>query len=103
MSIEHFYTTTFTLQRFVFSNDSSAMATGTSFDGHLQQVRAELAQQQGFQFGELFHIWCDIDTDVERSDRLTYGVNTYDIQDIKELLVGGNKHLQLTVTLHNIE
>lgn len=102
MPISKFFTTSVVVKRLVFANDSSALTSQTTFNGHIQQVRPELAQEQGFRYGELFYIWCPVDTDVERSDRLEVGSDTYDIQDVEEFSVGNEQHLQLTATLHNI-
>jgi len=97
-SISRFFTTTFTVQRQTWSNDSSALVSQDSFDGHIQQGTPENYQENiGFRFSKAFTIWCPSDTDIQEADRLSDGTNYYDVRFVVNRNVGANVHLQLIV------
>lgn len=100
MSIERFFTTTITVTRMTWSNESSAEASVGTFIGHIQQSQPQLAEHIGEAWGKTFTVWCAKNTDVEPGDTLTIttGANagTYSVKNVQDNVVGGNQHLELT-------
>lgn len=101
MSIANFYTTAFTLSRMDWSGESSALVSGTGFNGHIQQAQPQFTEQAGEAWGKTFLVWCAIGTDVETGDRITVAsgeyAGTYSVKNIQTNAVGSNQHLELTV------
>lgn len=99
MSIERFYTTTISIKRMEWSNESSAEVVVDSFSGHIQQANAELASQLGEAFGKVFSIWCAKGEDVEAGDTLTIAsgdyAGTYSVKAIQLNATGGNQHMEI--------
>lgn len=102
MSIERFFTTTFSVTRMEWSGESSALASQASFYGHIQQARPEFVEQIGERHGVVFLVWCATDTDVETGDTLTIAsgdyAGTYSVKNISTNATGDrNQHLELVV------
>lgn len=102
MSIERFYTTTFSVKRMEWANESAAEVVQGTFLGHLQQATPEHVQSMGLAFGKTFTIWCAVGTDVEGGDTLTVSsghfAGTYNVKNVMQnAAVGSNQHLELTV------
>lgn len=98
MSIERFYTTTFTLERQTWSGDSSALVTQGTFLGHIQQGTADTVQEyQGLSISKAFIIWCPPDTDIKEGDRIEQGSDTYDVRFAVNRNIGGNGHIKVIV------
>ena len=98
--IDRFFNTTFTVLRMSWSGESSAEISKNSFTGHIQQARAELAEQLGLTFSKAFTIWCDNNADVEEGDTLNDGNYSYSVKAInkRDYNIGsGNEHLQLII------
>ena len=94
--ISRFFTTTFTVTRMVWSGDSSARVSQGTFLGHVQHSENEEMQSQiDIAFAKEYTIWCPVDTDVMRDDRLTANGFIYTVKFIKENKVGNNQHLEL--------
>lgn len=107
--ISKFFTTTFTVNRSVWSTDvngfqSSEESVVGTFKGHLQQLTAEQALNLGLNFTTPFSVWCPTGTNVIIGDNLTANSVNYTIRAIQNNgLVGVNKHLQLYVELNKNE
>lgn len=97
MSIDQYFTSEFTVKRMVWSGDSSAETEQGTFKGHLQQARAEDAENLKLVFTKTFAVWCPVDTDVEEGDTLVLGSNTYNVRAISTKNYGNNQHLELIV------
>jgi hypothetical protein len=101
MSIERFFTTTITVTRMEWSNESSAEASVGSFSGQIQQAAPQLAEHIGESWGKTFSIWCAKGTDVEAGDTLTVAsgdfAGTYSVKNSQLNAIGANQHLELTV------
>lgn len=96
--ISKWFTTTFTVQRQVWSGDSSGLVQQGTFDGHKQQATDEnLTEHLGLRFSKTWHIWCAVGTDVEEGDTITEGSNTYQVRFIQDRNVGSNDHWELIV------
>ena len=101
MSIERFYTTTFTNTRMEWSNESSAEVSVGTFKGHIQQSVPEFAESIGEAWGKTFIVWCAKGTDIETGDSLSIAsgdyAGTYSVKNSQINAVGNNQHLELTV------
>ena len=101
MSIERFYTTTFTVTRMAWTGESSAETSAGTFSGHIQQARPEFAEQIAEAWGKTFGVWCAKGTDVDPGDTLTITTGdyagTYNVKNVQTNAVGANQHLELTV------
>lgn len=93
--INRLFTTTFSIQRPEWSEDSAGLATVETFKGHLQQARPELAQQLGLALTKTFTIWCASDADVQEGDTLTSGDDTYSVRAVQTNNYGQNAHKEL--------
>jgi len=95
--IEKNFTTTFSNSRMVWYEESAEMDDSLGFNGHIQQVSAEVAQSLGISFTKAFQIWCPIGTDVVEGDELVGGGYTYNVKAVKTLNLGRNPHKQVFV------
>lgn len=100
--IADFFTTTFSVKRSVWTTDVdgnpySTEAVQGTFDGHIQQARAELIENLGLTFTKAFSVWCALDTDVADGDTLVTDTATYSVRAIQRNAIGGNAHLELIV------
>jgi hypothetical protein len=95
--IERLFTTNLTVSRPVWTGDSAINTVTGTFGGHMQQARAELAQQLGYAMTKTFIIWCPIGTDVQEGDSLTDGTNTFSVRGVQVNNNGANPHKELTV------
>jgi len=94
------YTTTFTIQRNVWTTadgySSSALGTIGTFKGHIQQASPEMVENLGLNFTVPYIAWCDPSTSVKLGDTLVVGTNRYDVRLIQDnSFIGANKHLEL--------
>ena len=99
MSIQRFFTTTFTIYRMVWSqSDTAELELVGTFKGHKQQSPANLVQTIGIAYGKGFNILCPLNTDVKLEDTLSSGGVSYSVRSVNEVdYAGGNKHLELVV------
>lgn len=99
MSIERFFTKTFTTKRQVWVNNKSSISTIGTFKGHLQQTKVELVRELGLSFGNTYTLYCPHDTNILREDLLEYGGDTYSVRQIaqKDYATTANKHLQIII------
>lgn len=103
MSIERFFTTTFTVTRMSWSNESSAEVSAGSFLGHIQQARPDYAESIGESWNQTFLLWCDEDTDIEDGDTVTVAsgdyAGSYSVRNVQKNAVGSklNQHLEVTI------
>lgn len=101
MSIERFYTTTFTVTRQTWVDDKSTLGAVGTFLGHIQQATSDvLNQYEGLRLTKGWIVWCKPDTDVTEGDRLSVGDNTYDVRFVENRNVGSEGHLQLVLELN---
>lgn len=103
MSIEKFYTKTFTVSRGTWSEDAEGYASSAptvvgTFLGHLQQISPKIAEYLNLNFTKTYSIWCGGLSDVKIGDILTNGGIHYSVKEIQNnTLVGSNTHLELIV------
>lgn len=101
MSIERFYTTTITVKRMSWSNESSVEVSVGSIKGHIQQAGPEFAGFVGEAWGKVYLIWCSKSEDIEPGDTLTVAsgdyAGTYSVKNIQSNTTGSNEHLEITV------
>ena len=95
--ISRFYTDTFTNTRMSFVNNRSTLVSVGSFKGHIQQARAELAEQLNSVWTRTFSLWCETDTDVQDGDVITYNGDTYNVKAIQLNNIGDNSHLEIII------
>lgn len=102
MSIERFYTDTFTIKRMTWSGDSSAsLVVQGTFNGHIQQGTQDRFQEHlGLEFTKAFSIWCAPSTDIQEGDRIEKGSDEYDVRFVENRNVGNQAHLQAIVEKH---
>jgi len=94
--ISRFFTTTFTITRMVWSGDSSTRSSQGTFLGHVQHAGDEEMQNElDIAFAKKYRIWCPVDTDVFRDDKLTADGFQYIVKFIKENKIGNQQHLEL--------
>lgn len=93
--IDRFFTTTFTVKRMSWSNESSAEISKTSISGCIQQATAELAEGYRLDFTKAYSVWCTASADVEVGDTLANGSDTYSVKAIIDYLQGSNTHKEL--------
>lgn len=98
-SIEKFYTTTITVKRMTWSNDSAAEISAGSITGHIQQASPEFAKFLGEALGKTFVLWCAKTEDIEAGDTITIAsgdyVGTYNVKNIQLNATGNNQHLEV--------
>jgi len=97
MTIENFYTTTFTVKRFAYTGTKGSLSTQGTFVGHLQQALIEQVANIASKFTISHSIWCATDTDVNLGDQLEEGGDKYTVKAIQTNNYGGNDHLELLV------
>lgn len=97
MSIERFYTTTFTVKRFGYTANKGSLSTQGTFEGHLQQEDIERIQNLASKFTVSHSIWCAVGTDVNIGDQLETGGEKYTVRAIQTNNYGDNDHLELLV------
>jgi hypothetical protein len=101
MSIARFFTTTISVTRMNWSNDSSAEVSAGSFSGHVQQARPEFAETIGEAWAQTFILWCDEDADIAMGDTVTIASGdysgTYSVRNVQTNAVGSNQHLEVTL------
>jgi len=99
--ISRFFTKTFTVSRQEWSNESSAEVVKSSFLGHIQSMKSDEAEAQlGIAMTNAFKLWCPIDTNLMKGDRLVGpDGKIYHVEFIKEWDMGTNQHLEVMVQL----
>lgn len=97
MSIERFYTTTFTIKRMVYTGDKSALQSAGTFNGYIQQLSQSKVQELAGALKVSHSIWCSVDTVVNLGDQLEVGAIKYAVRAIQTNNTGGNQHLELLV------
>ena len=97
MPISDFYTTTFSVKRMIWTNESSSEIVQGTFLGQLQQAETELAEQFRMDFTRSFKVWCALDTDIEDGDTLTVGSDTYSVKAHKVYQTGNFQHKLLII------
>lgn len=95
--IERLMNTSFTVSRTEWTGDSGAMVEAATFKGHVQQARAELAQQLGYAMTKTFIIWAPITADVQEGDSITDGTDTFSVRGVQVNNNGSSPHKELTV------
>jgi len=99
--IEDYFDTTATVKRQVVSTDENgnkytAFEEVASVFGHLQQTRAELAENMNLDFTKTFTFWCDVDENIQSGDTVLIDSEKYSVRAIKKLdIKGSNKHLEV--------
>lgn len=101
MDIEKFFTTTFTLFRQTWSNESSAEVSQSSFVGHIQQTNERYQNELDIAYGLGYKIWCAFTTDIQAGDRVNDGTNDYSVKTVVEHYTGPNKHKTVIVIKDN--
>lgn len=101
MSIERFFTDTFTVRRLEYTDNIGTMTTQGTFEGHIQQFTGASTGMDtfgAFMWTKSFTVWCPLDTDVQEGDSIvdSNGV-TYSVRTRKVLNLGGNQHVQIQV------
>ena len=96
MSIQRFFTKTFTIKRQVWSGSSSDESTIGTFKGHKQQTPAQEIATLGIAYGKACQVWCPVGTDVKVGDVIDDG-NRYSVRAVNTRDYGINQHLQLTI------
>lgn len=91
------YDKLFYVERMRWSGESSAEISVSSFYGHLQQASANLVINLANSITITHSIWCDVDTDVQLGDTLSYNGYKYGIKQIFRYDTGDNEHLELLV------
>ncbi len=97
MSIETYYTTTFSVERMAYTGDKSALSTVGTFVGHLQQAIIDTVEFYANRFTITHSVWCATSTDVQVGDVLTVGSDVYTVRALQKNLVGNNEHYELAV------
>ena len=92
-----FYKTLFSIERMQWVDDKSSEIAVGSFHGHLQQASSTLTISLADTITLSHSIWCDINTDVKKGDRLYANGFSYVINQIFKYDTGGNQHLELYV------
>ena len=95
LSINRFYTTSFSNKRMVYASNKSSLVLVGIFSGHIQQASAELAEQMNMVFTKTFSIWCDETTDIQEGDDVLEGSNTYSVKAVQLNNIGDNAHLEI--------
>lgn len=103
MTIDRFYTQTFTVSRLTYTGYKGAYATIGTIKGHLQQKVQEEGLSQMNQPNLQYTVWCDPSSNVKENDILIDGARQYTVIAIQENdFVGKNKHLELLVNRSDI-
>ena len=95
--IERLMNTSLTVSRTEWTGDSGEMVETATFQGHVQQARAELAQQLGYAMTKAFIIWAPLNADVQEGDSITDGTDTFSVRGVQIHNYGSNPHKELTV------
>lgn len=96
--IQKWYTTTFTVKRQVWSNESSSNTTQGTFLGHIQQMSDENLQQYlGLRFAKAHKIYCAPTTNIQEGDRIENGAIKYDVRFVIDRNIGSEGHLEVIV------
>jgi len=99
MAIERFFTTTISVTRLTWSNDSSSEISKEDFLGHIQQASPEMAQYIGESLGRAFSVWCNKSVDIEIGDSLSIDsgdyAGDYTVKNVQINATGDNQHLEL--------
>lgn len=100
-TIKRLFTETVSVERMVWTGNSSSRSAIGSFSGHIQQATPELAQSLGETWSKVFTIWSALGTDVAEGDKLTVAsgnyAGTYTVQQIQKNAHGDNGHLEIVV------
>jgi len=97
MSIERFYTTTFTREEFEYTDNKSVLVEATGFVGHIQQAQPDVIQFYEGKFALTHIIWCAVDTVIVEGDVVTTDGVDYTVKSIQKNSVGFNQHLEVYV------
>jgi hypothetical protein len=98
--ISRLFTTTFSVQRPEWSEDSAGLAELDDVQGHLQQARPELTQQLGLAMTKTYIIWFPVDADIQEGDRLICGEDSYSVRAVQTNNYGQNPHLEVIAEKH---
>jgi len=79
-----FFDTDFTTQRLVNVSGKSSYSDNASGIGHLRQSSDEVTRLNDLQFGELWELYVEADTDILASDRVLVGSDTYTVKGVKK-------------------
>ena len=97
MSIERFYTTTFTRTVLSYTTNKGTYVAGTGFIGHIQQAQPDVIQFYEGKFALTHIIWCAVDTVIVEGDVVTTDGVDYTVKSIQKNSVGFNQHLEVYV------
>jgi hypothetical protein len=97
MTIENFYTSTFTRKELVYTGNNSDYVKGDGFTGHIQQARPDVIQFFEGKFNLTHIVWCPVDTVINETDKITLNGIDYTVRTIQKNNVGDNEHLEVYV------
>lgn len=97
MSIQRFFTKTFTVKRQVWTSNKSSISTIGTFKGHIQQTKVELVKELGLSYANSYTLYCPHTTNILKEDIVEYGTDVYSVRQIaiKDYGTVTNKHLQI--------
>ena len=92
--ISSFFTTSITVKRQSWSNDSSSQVVQTTFNGHIQPgVAKHYTENEAMTFTKPFTMWCDQAEDLKEGDIID---NTYSVKYIIPWnVVDNDDHLEV--------
>lgn len=97
MSIERWFTTTFTVYRQEYTSGKSDYVSQGTFDGHLQMASETDSINLTGSITKLCFLWCPLNSDVRAGDKLDESGDTYLVKEIRELNFGrdSTKHKKI--------
>lgn len=97
--IARFFTTSVSVSRLSWVDDSGTESVASTITAHVQQASAEVAQQLGNAFGEVFTLWTSTASDVIPGDTLTVATGahsgTYTVKAVMDNLNGTDSHKEV--------
>ena len=95
--IEDFFTTSFEINRQVWTGEISSNSLIGSFKGNIQQANPDLAEAYNTAYNRAFIISCPLTTDIKIGDLITSdtGTKEYFVKATIELAMGNIKHLEV--------
>lgn len=98
--IDRFFTTTFTVKRMVWYEESGELQDAISFSGHIQQATMELVQSLGLSLTNAFTLWCSPTVDLQIGDQVASGGKYYSVKALNTRdYAGVNKHIEAIIEL----